>query len=91
MYSCIADAAAVNPKGINTVLANSLITFFIKGNPVFSNGSSNLPKNPPDYIIFDNWVLDNLISVDELFAKTLRRFKTCLLVNNNFWGKLVSL
>ena len=54
MYSCIADAAAVNPKGINTVLANSLITFFIKGNPVFSNGSSNLPKNPPDCIIFDN-------------------------------------
>ena len=30
-----ADAAAVNPKGINKLLANGLITFFINGNPVF--------------------------------------------------------
>ena len=40
--SCIpasaADAAAVNPKGIKSFLANGLITFFINGNPVFSNG-----------------------------------------------------
>ena len=43
-----ADAAAVNPKGINTLLTNGLITFFIKGNPVFNNGPSNLPKKPPD-------------------------------------------
>ena len=28
-----ADAATVNPIGIKTPLANSLITFFIKGNP----------------------------------------------------------
>ena len=46
-----ADAAAVNPKGINKLLANGLTTFFIKGNSVFSNGPSNLPKNPPDFII----------------------------------------
>ena len=25
-----------------------------------------------------------------MFAKALRRFATCLLVNNNLWGKLVS-
>ena len=31
------------------------------------------------------------ISVDELFAKALLRFETCLLVNNNLWGKLASL
>ena len=31
-----ADAAAVNPKGFKTLLANALITFFIAGNPVFS-------------------------------------------------------
>ena len=49
-----ADAAAVNAKGIKTLLASGLITFFINGNPVFSNGPSNLPKNPPDYIILDN-------------------------------------
>ena len=40
-------AAAVNPNDIKTLLANSLSTFPIKGNPVFSNGSKSLPKNPP--------------------------------------------
>ena len=40
-----ADAAAVNPRGIETLLANGLITFFINVNPVFSNGPSNLPRN----------------------------------------------
>ena len=49
-----ADAAAVNPKGINTLLANGVITLFINGNPVFNKGSSHLPKYPPDCIIFDN-------------------------------------
>ena len=49
-----ADAAAVNPKGIKTVLANGLITFFINGNLVLSNGPSNVPRNPPDCIILDN-------------------------------------
>ena len=34
----VADATAVNPKGIKIRLANGLITFFINGNPVFSNG-----------------------------------------------------
>ena len=50
-----ADAATVNPKGINTLFANGVITFFINGNPVFNKGPSNLPINPPDFIIFDNW------------------------------------
>ena len=78
-----ANAAAVNPKGIKTFLANGLITFSIKGNPIFSNGPSNLPQSPPDCIILDNWVFDNLISADEWFAKALQTFETCLLVNNN--------
>ena len=30
-----ADTAAVNPNGIKTFLPNSLITFFINGNPAF--------------------------------------------------------
>ena len=55
-FSCIpayaAYAAAVSPKRIKTLLANGLIIFFI--NPVFSNGSSNLPRNPPNCIILDN-------------------------------------
>ena len=41
-------------------------------------------------MIIDNWVFDNVISVDDLSAKALRRFETCLLVDNNLWGKLVS-
>ena len=60
MYSCIlcipdADAAAVNPNGIKTLLANGLITFFISGDPIFSNGPRSLPRNPLDcirYLIF---------------------------------------
>ena len=43
-----ADADAVNPKGIKKLLAKDLITFFINGNPVFSDVPSNLPRNPPD-------------------------------------------
>ena len=38
IFLCIpasaADATAVNPKGINTLLANGVITFFINSNPV---------------------------------------------------------
>ena len=70
-------------------MANGLITFFINSNPVFSNGRRS-PRNPPDCIILDNWVFDNLIPADELFAKTLRRFATCLFVNNSLRGKFVS-
>ena len=39
----VADAAAVNPNGIKTLLANRLSTFPIKCKPVFCNG----PKSPP--------------------------------------------
>ena len=45
------DAAAVNPNRIKMVLVNGLITFFINGNPVFSNAPRSLPTNPPDCII----------------------------------------
>ena len=58
VFLCIpaspADAAAVNPKGINTLLANGLITFFISGNPVFSYGPRSLPRNPFVCIILNN-------------------------------------
>ena len=72
-----AAAAAVNPNGIKTLIADGLITLFINGSPVFNNGPRSIPRNPPDSIILDNWVFDNLISVDELFAKVLRRLATC--------------
>ena len=84
------DAAAINLNRIKTLLANGLITILVNGNPVFCNGPKSLARNPPDCIILDNWIFDNLISVHELFAKTLRRFAICLLVNNNSCEKLVS-
>ena len=38
IVASVADAAAVNPNGIKTLLANDFSTFSIKGNPIFSNG-----------------------------------------------------
>ena len=39
----VSDAAAVNPNGIKTLLANSFSTFPTKGSPFFSNGLKSLP------------------------------------------------
>ena len=50
----------------------------------------HLPWNPPDCTILNKWVIDSLILVDKRFAKTLQRFVTFLLVNNNLRRKLVS-
>ena len=67
-----ADADAVNPNGIKTLLASGLSTFFIKDDPVFSNGPKSLPKNPPDCTILCNWVFDNFILAEELLRKASR-------------------
>ena len=37
--------------------------------------------------ILDSWVFDNFTLADKLFAKALRIFAICLLVNKNFFGK----
>ena len=44
----VAAADAVDPNAIKKLLANGLSTFFIKGNPVLSNGPKNVPTNPRD-------------------------------------------
>ena len=75
---------------LKTLLANGFNTFFIKGNPVFSNGPKIPPKNPPNCPILSNWVFDNFILADDPFAKDLRSFETCVLVNNSLCGKLFS-
>ena len=85
-----ADAAAVNPDGIKTLLANGLRTFPIKGNRVFSNGRKSLPKNLLDCTILCNWVFDDFILAKKLSAKALRSFENCVLVNNNLREKLFS-
>ena len=63
----VANAAAVNPNGSKTLLANSLSTFPVKGNPVFNNGPKSLPNDPPDCPVLCNWVFDNFILADEPF------------------------
>ena len=90
MAASIADAAAVNPYGIKTHLASGSNTFFINGNSIFSNFPKSLPKNLPDFPILCNWVFNTFILTDKPFAKALRNFETCVLVNNNLCGKLFS-
>ena len=77
-----------NPNGIKILLANGLSTFPIKGNHIFSNGPKSLPKNSPDCSVLFNWVFDNFILDEELFAKALRSLENCVLINNNLCGKL---
>ena len=48
VVTSVDDAAAVNPNGIKTYLT------FIKGNPVFTNSSKSLPKNPPIVLFYSN-------------------------------------
>ena len=48
-------------------------------------------KNFPNSLILYNWVPDNVTLFDELFIKTLRILKACVLVNNNLCWKVVSL
>ena len=47
-------------------------------------------KNPPYCANLNNRVLENFILAYEQFAKVLRIFENCLLLENNLCGKLVS-
>ena len=80
-FLSVADVAVVRPS-----IPKGLITLFNNGNPDFNNGAKNL-KSPP-FCILVNCASDNLISVDEWLAKALRRFATCLFVNNNSSSEL---
>ena len=62
----------------------------IESKSVVNNDPRSLPKNYPDCPILCNRVFDNFILADELFAKALQNLQTCVLVNNNLFGKLVS-
>ena len=90
MAGFLAGVAVVDPNSIKTLLGNGLITFFMKGKRVFSNGPKSLSTNPPDCPILYNWIFDNFILCDELFAKALRSLETFVLVNNSLCGKLYS-
>ena len=90
IVASVADAVAVNPNGIKTLLANGLSTFLIKGNLVFNNSLKSLLNNPCGCPILCNWVFDNFILAAEFYVKALRSRETCVLINDNLWGKLFS-
>ena len=54
IVACVADATALNPNGIKTLLVNGLGMFPIKCIPVFSNCYKSIPKNPSDCPILCN-------------------------------------
>ena len=89
-FASVADTGAVNPNGRKALLASGVNTFFIKSKTFLSIGLRSLLRKPPDSPILYNWVFDNFILDDELFAKTLQGLKTCVLFNNNLGEKLVS-
>ena len=66
-------------KGTATVINRPLILL------------NNEPKNAEDWISLDIWALDNFISVDILFWTAFLNFVFCLVVNNNWCGKLFPL
>ena len=89
IVTSVADIAASHHYGIKTLLANGFSKFFVKHKPVFCNIPRNLPKNPTDWLILDNWVFDEFILAEEPFAKALPILETCVLVNYNLCRKLV--
>ena len=59
--STAVNTGAVNPNGIEMLLANGWRTFFINGKPVFGNGSRSLPRISPDCTFLDSWFFDDFI------------------------------
>ena len=45
----------------------------VNGNKKLLANDLSLTKNPPDYLILCNWVLNNFILHDELFAKAFNK------------------
>ena len=87
----VADVTAVNPKGTKMLLANGLSTFPINGKPSFIKVPKILPENSPYCTILDSWVFEKNLLAVKSFLKALQIFQTCVLVNNNLCGILVSL
>ena len=75
LFQSAADPVAVNSNGIKALLTNGWRTFFV---------------NSKQFLVFYHeihlilfWVFDSLILANKLFAKSLRRFETCLFVLEN--------
>ena len=79
-------AAAVDLNGIGIYFASD-VTFSLIVKPILINGWRILPRNPPVWIILE--ICDFYINCSIIYKmkilkilKTLRRFATCLYVNN---------
>ena len=90
IVASVADADTLSLNGIEALLANGFIVFFIKGELVFSNRPKILPRNPLDCHILERWAFDNFILDRKPFAKVLWSLKTCVVANYNLCGKLIS-
>ena len=87
----LADATAVNPNGIKTLLVNCLSKFSIKEKSIFSNVLRSLPENPPGFPMLESWVFNYFRLADESsLKKSLQSLEICVLVNNDICRKLVS-
>ena len=74
----VADAASVNPTRIKTLLAYGLSTFFIKGNPVFSNGPKSLLRILLIVLFYAIEFLRILYQLMNYLQKLYEYFKLCV-------------
>ena len=77
LFRTLFNSLSINLGSDSSLLISGLVT-------------PDIPPNPPNCIILDKWVFENFILADETFAKALRIFETCVFVNNDLCGKLVS-
>ena len=86
----VADAAAININGVKTLLASCLSAFPIKNKWVFSNAHKSLTRDIPNCPILWNWVFDNVVFFDKLFANALwcSGYHYCTTSFNKAWTKV---
>ena len=82
LNTSINNIKAVKPNDANTFLAYGNATFINRP----ANLLNNLPKKPPDCIIFFICALLNFISVAKLLLIAFLNLVFCLVVNNNSCG-----
>ena len=70
-----AVAAAGIPNWTKKFFGNGTATYF-NGPAILVN---NEPKNPPDWIILEIWVLGNFMSADILFSNAFLKLVFCFL------------
>ena len=79
----VADAAAFNPNGINTLLADGVNAFFTNDKRTLVHGPATQQRNPTDCIILESQDFDNFVFFDELLEKPCEDLeRICQLIVN---------